>query len=104
MSRLTRANRWAVGGAAVLVLLTAAFLWRPQPVARAQAGEKRWEYKVVVFSHKGDYRSDPDGSNNAEQFTTQYQALAKDGWEYVGPVCTPGGYSRSFIAFRRPSS
>ncbi len=70
------------------------------PQVSAQTSS-RWEYKVVVFHHEGDYRTDPDGKKNAERFDQQFNDLTRAGWEYVGPVCNPSGYSRGFVAFRR---
>jgi hypothetical protein len=55
--------------------------WQPEAPAQQQKDQK-WEYKVERFqSNKGGV----DGA------TAQLNNLANDGWEYVGPVATPGG-------------
>lgn len=56
-----------------------------QPEAAAQEKKKakaqRWEYRVTAHSFGlGPQGIDPNGVSNASN------ALANDGWEYVGPV------------------
>jgi hypothetical protein len=70
----------------------------PAPESRAQ----RWEYKIVYLS--GGLRADGDP---AEKLTEQFNVLAKDGWEYTGPIAPDsagrggGGGGRQYLAFRR---
>jgi hypothetical protein len=81
-----------------------------QPEARAQekdrAPERRggWEYQVVFASSQG--------KDVAKAMTEQFAALAKDGWEYVGPVVdytrlesapqAAVGVGGAYVLFRRP--
>jgi hypothetical protein len=79
----------ALGGAAVsLNPLHSA----PAPEAKPQ----RWEYKVVNIS------GTPRGGEGdpADKITDQFNTLAKDGWDYVGPV-TARSTTTHFVAFRR---
>jgi hypothetical protein len=69
----------------------------PAPEPRPQ----RWEYKVVYLSTvRGDDKP-------ADVLTDQLNTLAKDGWEFAGPVLGDsmgrggGGGSRQYVAFRR---
>lgn len=59
--------------------VTATIMFRP-PGTQAQQPAKRqqWEYKVVFTSAQ-----DSDG---AQDLTNQYNALAAEGWEFVGPI------------------
>jgi hypothetical protein len=75
-----------------------------QPEAQAQEATKgpAWEYKVVYSS--------ASQAEAAKALTEQYNALAGDGWEYVGPVVErtaikgPGlvGVDGTFVLFKRP--
>jgi hypothetical protein len=72
------------------------------PLHSAPAPEPRpqwWEYKVVPLSN---VRRDVDP---AEILTEQFNALAKDGWEYAGQVAARGvggeGPGSQYVAFRR---
>lgn len=70
----------------------------PAPESRPQ----RWEYKVVYLTTvRGDEKP-------ADVLTDQLNAMAKDGWEFAGPVFGEsmgrgggGGGSRNYVAFRR---
>lgn len=76
-----------------------------QPEARGQAKEKKqaWEYQVVYSS--------TEGKDAAAAMTKRYNALAAEGWEYVGPVVDytqarspQGAYSGlagTFVVFKR---
>ena len=78
----------ALGGAAILI---SPLHSAPMPEPKASP----WEYKVVAFGESG--------SAAADKLTDQFNTLAGNGWEYVGPVqprlTTPGG--GQFVAFRR---
>jgi hypothetical protein len=93
--------RWLVMVAIGIGIGLAAAVWHQQRRAEAQPLGSQWEYKVVVFQHAGDYRTDPDGRHNADKFTTQLSALAAERWEYVGLVVNPSSYSRGYVAFKR---
>jgi hypothetical protein len=60
--------------------------------AQAQKQAAGWEYKAALF--RG---ADSDGH------TKQLQALAREGWEYVGPLSSraEGNFSSATVAFRR---
>jgi hypothetical protein len=47
--------------------------------------EKKWEFKAVAFG------------TDAAEATKSLNQLAKDGWQYVGPL------SNGLVAFRRPA-
>jgi hypothetical protein len=75
-----------------------------QPGALAQEKERKagWEYKVV-FSRAQEKDDD-------KAMTEQYAGLAKDGWEYVGPVVNrtqfggptgAAGVAGAYVLFRR---
>jgi hypothetical protein len=51
---------------------------QPASLAREKGGKQRWEYRVVF--------STTEGAGNEKKMTEQYNALAAEGWEYVGPV------------------
>ncbi len=91
--------------AGVVLGAGAATLALRQPEARAQEKERRagWEYQVV-FSRARD-------AADTKAMTEQYNALAKDGWEYVGPVvgrtqvegpAGAAGIAGAYVLFRRP--
>ena len=103
----------AIGFAGALVVTS-------QPEARGQEKQKQqWEYKVVACSLDGAKGRLPD-ADAAKALTEQYNTLAADGWEYVGPVVektvaasphvigggTPPasyvGISGTFVLFKRP--
>jgi hypothetical protein len=67
----------------------AALFVTSQPEAQAQAQEKpkkqQWEYKVVYCALSGEKGLLPD-KDAAKTLTEQYNTLAADRWEYVGPV------------------
>src|SRR5271169_1441727 len=71
----------------------------PAPEPRVQ----RWEYKVVYISSTARGLDDKP----ADVLTDQLNTLAKDGWEYAGPVMGDsmgrggGGGGRNYVAFRR---
>jgi hypothetical protein len=77
-----------------------------QPEARGQQKEKQpqWEYKVILAS--------AEAKDAAKVMTEQYNALAAEGWEYVGPVVDStharalngpySGIGGAFILFKRP--
>jgi hypothetical protein len=80
-----------------------------QPEARGQEPERgrpkqQWEYKVIFSSTEAQ---DP-----ARAMTEQYNLLAAEGWEYVGPVVEKtharspngnyAGVSGAYVLFRRP--
>jgi hypothetical protein len=89
-----------------------------QPEAQGQEKPKKqqWEYKVVSCSLYGNKGLLPD-RDAAKALTEQYNTLAADGWEYVGPVVektlpavsvgasiSPQSYqgiSGTFVLFRR---
>ena len=81
-----------VGGLAVPVA------WRQQEVSGAAEKKEqpapKWEYKVVRFF------------GGVETLTDDLNQLAKDGWEYVGPIkvgkSDQGNSAEGYIAFRRP--
>jgi hypothetical protein len=90
----------AVAVVAGLVLGMAGTQLRTLSTAEAQEGPKRaFEYKVV-FSHVATIPlqqsvADADGKirvvthgpeKSAETMTKQFNALAAEGWDYVGPV------------------
>jgi hypothetical protein len=64
-----------------------AILVKRQPEAQGQEKPKKqqWEYKVVACSLYGDKGLLPD-KDATQALTEQYNSLAADGWEYVGPV------------------
>src|SRR4051794_31955574 len=98
--------RWKLAGAIAAGLLVGMIAYRAgtQPDARAedQPARQRVEYKVVFspVSHLKLLESRlVDGKEviiehgpkaSAEAMTKQFNALAAEGWEYVGPV-TPTG-------------
>ena len=77
-----------------------------QTEARGQGKEKKqqWEYKVILASS--------EGKDAPKAMTDKYNALAADGWEYVGPVVNStharalngpySGISGAFVVFKRP--
>ena len=67
----------------------------PAPEPRPQ----RWEYKVVLVS--GRPTPGAAGEDAMTQLTDQFNALAKDGWEYAGPVVQRITGSQHCVAFRR---
>jgi hypothetical protein len=78
-----------LGGAAVSV---SPLHSAPAPEARPQ----RWEYKVVyVSSSQRGGEGEP-----ADKMTELLNALAKDGWDYAGPVASRSSTSQ-YVAFRR---
>jgi hypothetical protein len=66
----------------------------PAPEPRPQ----RWEYKVVFFRIE-------HSSQTADKLAAQMNDLAKDGWEYAGPVSSStfqaGQVNGGYGAFRR---
>jgi len=65
------------------------------PPHTAAAPNGNWQYKVVVFTG--------DRADSADKHTEQFNTLAGNGWEHVGPVvarpaAAGGGH---MIAFRR---
>jgi hypothetical protein len=98
--------RIPVAAAAVAGLLAGAvaFQARQGPGARAEdpPGRQRVEYKVVFSPVEHDTvreRRTVDGKAkqiehgpkaSAEAMTKQFNALAADGWEYVGPLTSTG--------------
>lgn len=93
----------ALAAGLVLAALIASAGWRQAQAQRqAQVKGPQWEYKVTSVSP------------NADQATKELNALADDGWEYVGLVntstprspvvgaapSTPG--HESLVAFKRP--
>jgi hypothetical protein len=85
----------ALGGAAVGV----------SPLRSAPAPDpkpQRWEYKIVLVSSRSVA---PGGGDDAtDKLTEQFNVLAKDGWEYVGPVVQRVTSSQQCVAFRRSKS
>ena len=70
----------------------------PAPEPRPQ----RWEYKIVLASSRSVA---PGGGDDAvDKLTEQFNTLAKDGWEYVGPVVQRTTSSQQCVAFRRSKS
>lgn len=78
-----------------------------QSSAHAQEKEKqpRWEYRVILVNPRLKEKS-------STVMTEQFNALASEGWEYVGPVVassetrnTPTGYyldpNGAFVLFKR---
>ncbi len=67
----------------------------PVPEPKAQ----RWEYKVVLV------RAKAREGNPGDALTDQFNALAKVGWEYTGPVVSESmgraGTGAQYVAFRR---
>jgi hypothetical protein len=66
---------------------------------------QQWEYKVVFSSIAGT------GEKDSERFTNEFDRLAADRWEYVGPVLDRtstglnGAYSGIngvYVLFKRP--
>lgn len=51
---------------------------QPATFAAEKDRKQRWEYRVVFSS--------TEGRENEKKITDQYNALAAEGWEYVGPV------------------
>ena len=47
-------------------------------LAQEKGRKQQWEYRVVFCS--------TEGKQNEKKMTEQYNALAAEGWEYVGPV------------------
>ena len=92
---------FALAAGLVLTALVASAGWR-QAQGQAQVKGPQWEYKVTSVSP------------NADQATKELNALADDGWEYVGLVNTsiprspPAGLvpaipgHESLVAFKRP--
>ncbi len=67
----------AIGGVVALALK------QPEAQGQEKAKNAQWEFKVV-FSTSGPFDNDTRGAENA--MTNQYNTLAAEGWEYVGPV------------------
>ena len=82
----------ALGGAAVTV---SPLRSAPAPEAKTQ----RWEYKVIRFTATAM-------SDAADKLTDEVNALAKDGWEYAGPLAppAPGTFTGQYVTFRRAKS
>jgi hypothetical protein len=79
-----------LGGAAVTV----------NPLHSAPAPEprpQRWEYKVVLLTVM---RGGPNDVAPEDKLTEQFNTMAKDGWDYVGPVVSRSSTSQ-YVAFRR---
>src|SRR5262245_29182686 len=99
-------GQWLAAVLAGVVLGTGATaLALRQSEAQAQEKERRapWEYQVV-FSRAREQA-------DAKAMTEQYDVLAKDGWEYVGPVVDrtqvegpagAAGIAGAYVLFRRP--
>jgi hypothetical protein len=98
------------GVALGVVLGLAVSSWGWPSRAEGQAAQVRgpdlhrqqWEYKVILSWTQG---GDPNGIAGA--MTTDYNRLAKDGWEYVGPVGAEQGPVAAhptgvFVLFKRP--
>jgi hypothetical protein len=104
----------AVAAACLALGFLAGTLATRSPEVRAQEKDKQpqWEYKVV-FSRPGSSRTDDEAAKGEKKLTDAYNALASDGWEYVGPVVdstvTNGintdayaGISGAWVLFKRP--
>src|SRR5262245_14308503 len=69
----------AVAVGLVLGYVSAVMPWgQPASLAQEKDRKQRWEYRVV-FSYT-------EGKEKAKKMTEDYNALAAEGWEYVGPV------------------
>jgi hypothetical protein len=99
----TMNGKWLAGVALGVVLGLVVSSWGWPSRAEGQAAQVRgpdphrpqWEYKVVATTTHG-------GDPNA--MTTGYNGLAKDGWEYVGPVGADqrgGTVHGVFVLFKR---
>jgi hypothetical protein len=96
----------AVVAGGLLLGVAGTFLFVNQPQARGQQKEKQplWEYKVIFSS--------AEAKDAAKVMTEQYNTLAAEGWEYVGPVVEStharalngpySGIGGAFILFKRP--
>ena len=88
---------------AISLSLTVAIILLHEPSACGQAEKPklRWEYRVLLSAtaHKKE---------GAVAMTQEFNALAADGWEYVGPVSESaenGPYLMRpgiFVLFKRP--
>jgi hypothetical protein len=71
--------------------------------AQAAAGRQRWEYKVLYCPSQL-----PNDQANEDKLGQLFNDLAKDGWEYAGPVADrtfqPGQVVGGYVAFKRPKS
>ncbi len=82
-----------------LGLAVSLFLGRPQAQAQRQdqSQHQKWEYNVQFF---GVMRNEADMNQVSKRFSTRFNQLAKDGWDYVGLTGVPGGPG-AFLLFRR---
>ena len=79
-----------VGGGAAMMFHTLQGATAPAPV-------QRWEYKVVFCSS-----SLRNGPAVEAVLTEQLNALAKEGWDYVGSITSvTGGREGAFVTFKR---
>jgi hypothetical protein len=87
----------ALGAATVTF---APLLSAPAPEPKPQ----RWEYKVVLFNEKFTPTSENVSAEKlkeqADRLDDEVNALAKDGWEYAGPL-VPGHGGYQYTVFRR---
>lgn len=67
-----------------------------QSAPAPEAKPAKWEYKVVNVT----VPRPADGSDASEKLSEQFNVLAKDGWELVGPVVSRGTF-QNYVAFRR---
>lgn len=92
---------------ACAALICLAYSSPPQPVVQAQGPKAPPEYKIVwsPISHISirttrtvegtDVDSEHSPRVSAEAMTKQFNALAAEGWEYVGPIAPTGKQTTS---------
>jgi hypothetical protein len=84
----------------VVGLLVSPLLRQPQALGQPEGrGPSAWEYKVVEFG-TGVQNTETD-----EDMAKKLNELAKNGWEYAGPLATAHVDDRRFlqgyVAFKR---
>jgi hypothetical protein len=102
---MTRKTFAAAVGIAIASAWAGSMSNRSIVVGQEQKNRARWEYRVILAKSQQDERS-------AALMTEQFNALASDGWEYVGPVAdssetrnVPNGFyldlNGAFLLFKR---
>jgi hypothetical protein len=98
---MRRSVGFVVVSVALGVTVAVALLYQPPAWGQGQRPKTQWEYRVVLSATKHE-------KQQADAMTRDFNALAADGWEYVGPVSesTENGLyllrQGVFTLFRRP--
>jgi hypothetical protein len=85
----------------VLGLATAFIARQPEVQAQERVKAQAFEYKVVLVPDHRTSGGSNTGNADAMKMTTQFNALAADGWEYVGPVVETSARPYCFVLFKR---